>query len=105
MEPASLPLAAALCVLSGSVQAAVTATFHDLLAPPALTASTDLFFANGASANYQDVIWDSRFRVVGNSWFQPIGYGAGWTLSSGPRVARDFSSHSKVEGNHESAHS
>jgi hypothetical protein len=68
MKPVSLPFAAALCVLTCSVQAAVTATFDDLPAPPAFTGSADLFTANGASANYQGVIWDSRFRVVGDAY-------------------------------------
>jgi len=68
MKSVSLPFAAALCVLTCSVQAAVTATFDDLPAPPALTGTADLFTANGASANYQGVIWDSRFRVVGDAY-------------------------------------
>ena len=68
MKPVSIFLAAALCVLTGSAQGAVTATFDDLSALPALTDGTNLFFANGASANYQGVIWDFRFRVVGDAY-------------------------------------
>ena len=68
MKPVWLSLAAVLCVLTASVQATVTATFDDLPVPPALTDSTGLFFANSNSAKYQGVIWDSRFRVVGDAY-------------------------------------
>ena len=69
MKPVSLPLAAAaLWVLTASAQAAVTATFDDLPALPPLSDTAGLFFANNNSANYQGVIWDSRFRVVGDAY-------------------------------------
>lgn len=45
---------------------AATATFDDLPTPPPLTSSTGLFYANGDSSTYQDVVWDSRFVVVGD---------------------------------------
>jgi len=59
---------AALWILAIPAQAAVTANFDDLPALPALTDTAGLFFANGNSANYQGVIWDSRFRVVGDAY-------------------------------------
>jgi hypothetical protein len=68
MKPVSLPVAAVLWIVTGSVEAAVIATFDHLPAPPPLTGSTGLFFANGGSASYQGVIWDSRFRVVGDAY-------------------------------------
>jgi hypothetical protein len=48
--------------------AVVIADFDDLPAPPPLTGSSDLFFANGGNANYQGILWDSRFRVVGEGY-------------------------------------
>lgn len=68
MKLVPLSVAAALCALTASVQAAGTATFDDLPTPPALTAATGLFFANGDSPVYQGVTWDSRFSVVGDAY-------------------------------------
>ena len=47
---------------------AVTATFDDLPVPPAVDAATGLFFANNDSNSYAGVVWDSRFRVVGEAY-------------------------------------
>ncbi|MCW5623471.1 MAG: PEP-CTERM sorting domain-containing protein [Burkholderiales bacterium] len=47
---------------------AAIATFDDLPAPPGVDAGVDLPFANGDSASYQGVIWDPRFRVVGEAY-------------------------------------
>ncbi len=52
-----------------SAQAApVLASFDDLPAPPALTSATGLYYANGGSLNYKNVIWDERFSVVGDAY-------------------------------------
>lgn len=61
-------LAVGLVALVNSASAAGIATFDDLPSPPALDGSAGLFFANGSSATYQDVTWDSRFTVVGDAY-------------------------------------
>jgi hypothetical protein len=43
-------------------------TFDDLPSPPATDSLTGLSFANGASALYQGVTWDSRVTVVGDAY-------------------------------------
>ena len=68
MKSTPLALAAALGILSGAVEAAAIATFDDLPLPPPLTDTTGLFFANDNSASYQGVVWDSRFKVVGDAY-------------------------------------
>ena len=68
MKSTPLVLAAALGILSGAVEAAVIATFDDLLVLPPLTDTTGLFFANNNSASYQGVVWESRFKVVGDAY-------------------------------------
>lgn len=54
-------------VLLPATALAVTATFDDLATPPPLNEATGLQFAHG-SLTYQGVIWDSRFRVVGDEY-------------------------------------
>jgi len=61
-------LTAALVILSGAVEAAAVATFDDLPALPPLTQTAGLFFANNNSASYRGVVWDSRFKVVGDAY-------------------------------------
>lgn len=53
--------------LASPAQAA-TATFDDLPTPPAVNAATGLFYANGDSSTYAGVVWDARFRVVGDAY-------------------------------------
>ncbi len=66
MMPTLSAVAAALCLVTGGVHAAVTASFDDLPTPPAVNDVAGLFYANDGSASYKGVIWDSRFRVVGD---------------------------------------
>lgn len=66
MMPALSAVAAALCLATGVVHAAVTASFDDLPTPPAVNDVAGLFYANAGNASYKGVVWDSRFRVVGD---------------------------------------
>lgn len=68
MKRVSLLVAAATCVFTATVQAAVTASFDNLPTAPVLTDATGLFFANNNSFDYQGVTWDSRFSVVGDAY-------------------------------------
>ena len=47
---------------------AVTLGFDDLPTPPAINAATGLFFANGNSATYGGVVWESGFAVGGSQY-------------------------------------
>ncbi|MBL8381989.1 MAG: hypothetical protein JNM90_02865, partial [Burkholderiales bacterium] len=47
---------------------AATATFDDLPSAPAVDGATGLFFANDSSSTYAGVVWDTRFRVVGDAY-------------------------------------
>jgi hypothetical protein len=53
--------------LSGAAMAsqAATLTFDDLATPPALDALTGLYYANGDSASYGGVVWESGLSVGG----------------------------------------
>ena len=62
--------ASAVISLSLAVPAhgASTATFDDLPNLPLAVSQNGLFFANNNSADYAGVVWDSRFRVVGDAY-------------------------------------
>lgn len=62
-------IAAILLSSLASVAGAATATFDDLPLPPPVDGVAGLFFANGDNATYQNVVWDSRFRVVGDAFY------------------------------------
>ncbi|WP_374437021.1 hypothetical protein [Inhella sp.] len=65
----SLLVAALLGAGQLGVQAApVLASFDDLPSLPAVTGATGLYYANGASLSYRNVIWDERFSVVGDAY-------------------------------------
>lgn len=69
MTAHSFFVAAVLCAgLAGAQAAPVLASFDDLPSLPATTAGTGLYYANGGSLNYKNVIWDERFRVVGDAY-------------------------------------
>lgn len=63
-----LALCAAI-VAGGPAQAGVLATFDDLLFPPALDSSTTIQWTNPSnSLEYQGVLWDDRFGIVGDQY-------------------------------------
>ncbi|WP_326534690.1 PEP-CTERM sorting domain-containing protein [Pseudorhodoferax sp.] len=53
---------------SSAFAAPTVAGFEDLPLPPATDGQTGLYYANGNSATYQGITWDSRFRVVGDEY-------------------------------------
>lgn len=56
-------------ILSAPAMASVIATFDDLQFPPALDSATGIQWTNSsASLEYQGVIWDDRFGVVGDEY-------------------------------------
>ena len=52
----------------GFAAQAATASFDDLSALPDTDGQSGLFFANGQSLYYAGVLWDERFRVVGDTY-------------------------------------
>ncbi len=60
--------ALALATCAGTASHAVTLGFDDLPTPPAINAATGLFFANGNSATYGGVVWESGFAVGGSQY-------------------------------------
>ena len=72
--------------------AGVIATFDDLPFPPALDSATGIQWTNStASLEYQGVIWDDRFGVVGDQY--RVG-GAGSPLFGSPHSGHYFVSNS-----------
>lgn len=63
-----LAICASVLAAAGS-QAAVVATFDDLVAPPALDSASGLQYTNFTnSLDYQGVTWDADFTVVGDAY-------------------------------------
>jgi hypothetical protein len=52
---------------------AVTAGFDDLAAQPAIDAVARLIDVNGGSGTYLGMVWDARFRVVGDQYRIEVG--------------------------------
>ena len=63
--PAGLLFLAGLAAFGLPAQAQVIATFDDLASPPALDGAKRLIDANGGSASYRGVLWDTQVTVAG----------------------------------------
>ncbi|SFG69450.1 PEP-CTERM protein-sorting domain-containing protein [Duganella sp. CF458] len=62
-------IAGAAFITAAPAMAGVIATFDDLAFPPALDSATGIQWTNAsASLEYQGVIWDARFGVVGDQY-------------------------------------
>ncbi len=57
-----------LAIVATANASVITATFDDLPTPPALNSATGLQFANNNSLDYNGVLWDSGFSVVGDQY-------------------------------------
>ncbi len=68
MHLKTVSAAASLLALATAARASVIADFDDLPDAPAVNDTAGLFYANNGSDRYRDVVWDSRFSVVGDEY-------------------------------------